>query len=115
MDRGSADAIPRLRTASRYGRAGHRLIRINDRLRICFVWTGSDGEQVEITYITRTYYSSPARAKRATEDAMLFAIISLGCRKLAPFACSLIFRFAKREGEKCDGGPRHLSFRLFFR
>src|SRR5215475_8795326 len=76
MDRGSADAIPRLRSASRYGRAGHRLIRINDRLRICFVWTGSDGEQVEITYITRTYYSSPARAKRATEDAMRFAIIS---------------------------------------
>ena len=49
MDRGSADAIPRLRWASRYGRAAHRLIRINDRLRICFVWTGSDAEQVEIT------------------------------------------------------------------
>jgi proteic killer suppression protein len=30
-------------------RAGQHSIRINDRLRICFVWTGSDAEQVEIT------------------------------------------------------------------
>src|SRR5215467_11733838 len=30
-------------------RAGQHSIRINDQLRICFVWTGSDAEQVEIT------------------------------------------------------------------
>jgi len=29
-------------------RAGQHSIRINDRLRICFVWTGSDAQQVEI-------------------------------------------------------------------
>ena len=29
-------------------RAGQHSIRINDRLRICFVWTGRDAEQVEI-------------------------------------------------------------------
>jgi toxin HigB-1 len=30
-------------------RAGQHSIRINDRLRICFVWTGGDAEQAEIT------------------------------------------------------------------
>jgi proteic killer suppression protein len=30
-------------------RAGQHSIRINDRLRICFVWTGSDAEHFEIT------------------------------------------------------------------
>jgi toxin HigB-1 len=30
-------------------RAGQHSIRINDRLRICFVWTGNDAEQVEMT------------------------------------------------------------------
>jgi len=30
-------------------RAGRHSLRINDRLRICFVWTGSDAERVEIT------------------------------------------------------------------
>ena len=29
-------------------RVGQHSIRINDRLRICFVWTGSDAENVEI-------------------------------------------------------------------
>ena len=30
-------------------RAGQHSIRLNDRLRICFVWTGSDAKDVEIT------------------------------------------------------------------
>ena len=30
-------------------RTGQHSIRLNDRLRICFVWTGSDAENVEIT------------------------------------------------------------------
>ena len=29
-------------------RAGQHSIRINDQWRICFIWTGSDAEQVEI-------------------------------------------------------------------
>ena len=33
----------------RGGRAGQHSIRINDQWRICFVWTGTDAEQVEIT------------------------------------------------------------------
>jgi toxin HigB-1 len=35
--------------AQKGDRAGQHSIRINDRLRICFVWTGNDAEQVEIT------------------------------------------------------------------
>ncbi len=31
------------------GRAGQHSIRINDQWRICFVWTGTDAEHVEIT------------------------------------------------------------------
>ena len=31
------------------GRAGQHNIRINDQWRICFVWTGTDAEHVEIT------------------------------------------------------------------
>ena len=30
-------------------RAGQHSIRINDQWRICFIWTGTDAEQVEIT------------------------------------------------------------------
>lgn len=30
-------------------RAGQHSIRINDQYRLCFVWTGSDAEKVEIT------------------------------------------------------------------
>lgn len=30
-------------------RAGQYSIRINDQWRICFVWTGTDAEHVEIT------------------------------------------------------------------
>jgi len=30
-------------------RAGQHSIRVNDQWRICFVWTGTDAEQVEIT------------------------------------------------------------------
>ena len=33
----------------RGGRAGQHSIRINDQWRICFVWTGTDAEHVEIT------------------------------------------------------------------
>ena len=33
----------------RGNRAGQHSIRINDQWRICFVWTGTDAEQVEIT------------------------------------------------------------------
>ena len=33
----------------RKDRAGQHSIRINDQWRICFVWTGSDAENVEIT------------------------------------------------------------------
>ena len=32
----------------RGGRSGQHSIRINDQWRICFVWTGTDAEQVEI-------------------------------------------------------------------
>ncbi len=35
--------------ALRGDRAGQHSIRINDQWRICFIWTGSDAEQVEIT------------------------------------------------------------------
>jgi proteic killer suppression protein len=35
--------------APKGNRSGQHSIRINDRLRICFVWSGSDAEQVEIT------------------------------------------------------------------
>jgi len=68
---------------------------------------------------------TPARAKRATEYAMLFAIISLatcgdyseGNREQLPRGGPLrMFLLVKRgEGEACDGGPRHLSFPLSFR
>lgn len=30
------------------GRAGQHSIRINDQWRICFIWTGTDADQVEI-------------------------------------------------------------------
>ena len=33
----------------RGNRAGQHSIRINDQWRICFVWTGTDAEHVEIT------------------------------------------------------------------
>ena len=33
----------------RGGRAGQHSIRINDQWRICFIWTGTDAEHVEIT------------------------------------------------------------------
>ena len=35
--------------ALRGNRAGQHSIRINDQWRICFVWTGTDAEHVEIT------------------------------------------------------------------
>lgn len=30
-------------------RAGQHAIRINDRFRVCFIWSDSDAEQVEVT------------------------------------------------------------------
>jgi proteic killer suppression protein len=35
--------------ALRGDRAGQHSVRINDQWRICFVWTGADAEDVEIT------------------------------------------------------------------
>jgi len=35
--------------ALRGDRAGQHSIRINDQWRVCFVWNGTDAEQVEIT------------------------------------------------------------------
>jgi len=43
-------------------RSGQHSIRINDQWRICFVWSGTDAEQVEIVhYIDRV---SPKETKR---------------------------------------------------
>jgi len=35
--------------ALRGDRKGQHAIRINDQYRVCFVWTGSDAERVEVT------------------------------------------------------------------
>jgi proteic killer suppression protein len=40
--------------ALRGDRAGQYAIRINDQWRICFLWTGSDAEDVEIVFEDRS-------------------------------------------------------------
>ena len=43
-------AFPSWRTeALRGDRAGQHSIRINAQYRVCFIWNGTDAEQVEIT------------------------------------------------------------------